>query len=230
MLVFGILFAFLGNRLFRLVMFLTGFVYLGLGVLLLCIRIHPPGTSVGHIIGYLVTSGVFGLIGGALFAAIWWLGLAGVGSLGGLAIAAVILSFKNGALITNPIGRGFFIAGMIVLAIVLIFVLEKWIVILSTAFFGSLATFIGLDCFFKTGFRFILYLVVTAKADKLLYETNGKVYGMIGGMLGLIIIACVVQYMVYKEPIGIREYNLDWVPGRKRKAQEKILTEPEMQA
>ncbi|KAJ1961409.1 hypothetical protein H4R35_007446, partial [Dimargaris xerosporica] len=230
MLLIGILFAFLGNRMFRLVMFASGFVYLGFGVLLICIRVHPPGDSAGRTVGYIIAGSVCGVIGGILFACVWWLGLAGVGSLGGIALATLILSLKDGSLIQSPIGRGFFVAGLAALAIVLIFVLEKYIVILSTSFFGSLATFVGIDCFAKTGFRFILFLVLTAHSDSLkYYDVNSKVYGMIGGAVAMTAVGCVIQFFIYQEPVGIREYNFRWLRRNQKgdNEEEKILTEPE---
>ncbi|KAJ1929175.1 hypothetical protein IWQ60_001398 [Tieghemiomyces parasiticus] len=225
LLIFGLMFAFLGNRLFRVAMFASGFVYLGLGILLLCIRIKPPGDSTGRIIGYLVVAIVLGVVGGFLFASVWWLGLAGVGSLGGIGLAVLILSFKHGGLIPSPVGRGLFVAGLAVAMVLLIFFVEKYVVIISTAFFGALATFVGLDCFIKTGFRFILYLVLTAKEERALYETNSKVYGMIGGLLALFVVGSVCQFFLYREPIGIREYNMNWF--RRKPREEKNLTEPE---
>ncbi|KAJ1963220.1 hypothetical protein IWQ62_003286 [Dispira parvispora] len=225
MLVIGILFTFAGNRLLRAIMFTTGFVVLGMGVLLLCIRIRAPGSSTGLIIAYLVISIVFGIAGGVLFAMVWWLGLAGVGALGGIALSTLILSFKDGGLIRSPIGRGFFIAGIAVLMILLIFLFERVIVILSTAFFGSLAAFVGLDCFIKVGYRFLLYLLLTAKTNRLMYEVNGKIYGMIGGMLGMTVLGIAIQFYIYKEPVGIREYRFpSW--RRNKVSEDKVLTEP----
>ncbi|KAI8866733.1 hypothetical protein GQ42DRAFT_127802 [Ramicandelaber brevisporus] len=208
----GLMFTFLGNRVFRFVMFLSGFFLMTFLIMYLCMVIKRPEAN--DRTRYLVYFGIslgLGFLLGFLFACVWFLGFAAVGALAGLSFALFLIGLKDGGLITSKGGRAGLIAGLILVFILLIFFLEKHAVILSTAGTGAWTLFNGIDMFAQTGFKDIVANV--ARPDGAVYHTNGKVYGMVAGTVVVFIIGAVVQYKYYSGPIGIQR-----IRERKRQA------------
>ncbi|KAJ1654446.1 hypothetical protein IWQ61_005630 [Dispira simplex] len=198
LIIVGFLFCFFGRRLFKVVLFLAGFCVVGLLVLLACFRIRPPHEDENtRTILYYVAGIIFGIIGGALCVCFWFVGLALIGVLGGFAIALWLLSLKSGGLITSTWGQVLLIVLCCIAGLILIFFLEKHILIIATAIWGAYAMMIGIDSFAHTGFRKHLSAIFNGDHG-LSYETNPRVYAMIGSLVALALIGILVQYRTFR--------------------------------
>ncbi|KAI8871118.1 hypothetical protein GQ42DRAFT_109169, partial [Ramicandelaber brevisporus] len=194
-LIFGLLFTFLGNRLIRFIMFLASFCLLSFAILSICMTVkRPEATDRQKYVVYFAVSLSLGFVLGILFACVWFLGLAAIGALGGLTFGMFLIGLKDGFLIPSKGGRIALLIAMVVVDIVLIFILEKHIVILSTAGSGSWILFNGIDLFAQTGFKNIVSSLTNAAQTGTPYKPNAKVYGMIAGCVLLFILGSVIQY------------------------------------
>ncbi|KAK9763171.1 hypothetical protein K7432_010403 [Basidiobolus ranarum] len=191
----GFFFCFLGQRFFKLVLFFAGFVTVGFVAYIVCYKIAPPTTSSKATI-YLVVSIISGIIGGLLFACLWKLGLIAIGGLGGFALSMLILSLKDGLLISNSTARYIFIAVFVIIGMMLILFFEKPLLILGTAITGSYSLVVGIDYFARTGFTQQLVDFLNG-SGQVFYHTTGAVYGMIATLVVLFIIGSVVQFKTY---------------------------------
>ncbi|RUP46574.1 hypothetical protein BC936DRAFT_146787 [Jimgerdemannia flammicorona] len=142
----GIYFCFFGYRFFKMTMFLVGFWVFG------------NITYIGMINGganqtlTLIISIIVGLLGGAILACCWHIGLYFLAALAGYALALWILGWKSGGLIESSVGRIILIAAFIIVFVLLIIFFERWMVIISTSVIGAYLVILGIDIFVQTGF------------------------------------------------------------------------------
>lgn len=85
-------------------------------------------------------------------------------------------------------------------------VIEFAAVIICMSFLGSYLFILGLDLFIETGFsNSIIKLLQMRSPEKIKYRIDYKVYGMLGGIFGLWVIACVWQrYFNRGKRFGLR--------------------------
>ncbi|KAJ1954653.1 hypothetical protein GGI12_005742, partial [Dipsacomyces acuminosporus] len=195
LLIVGLFFNYLGVKIIKLLIFLTGFCVIGGLVLYAEYKIRPPRQDEkGRAIGYLVGAGVLGLLGGALLIFLYKVGIALLGGLGGFAIASWILSLKSGGLIPSEGGRIGFIIGFVVLGIVAILFLERPAIIVASSIWGAYALFIGIDCFARTGFQDATLTFLKTPGAK--FTVTPKVYGMIAGMAVSAVLGIIIQFII----------------------------------
>ncbi|RKP33665.1 hypothetical protein BJ085DRAFT_39907 [Dimargaris cristalligena] len=198
LIIIGFMFCFFGRRLFKVVLFLAGFCVLGLLVLLACFRIRPPREDENtRAILYYVAAIIGGIIGGCISVCVWFIGLALIGGLGGFTLSVWLLSLKDGGLITSTWGRVLLMVLLIIAGMIAIFFLEKHVLIIATALWGAYAMMIGIDSFAKTGFREQLSAFFSGDTAAV-YQTNAKVYAMIGSTIALALIGAIVQYRSFR--------------------------------
>ncbi|TFK57050.1 hypothetical protein OE88DRAFT_87324 [Heliocybe sulcata] len=149
----GIPTAFLGHRNRWTSFFLIGFYTLSLVCFVLIVKfgvlaaIHPPTKTIRGM--FLLASIVAGVAGGAVTIFFWKATKYFIGGWGGFAFALWIQCFRNGGLI-SPIGyRWIMYIACAVVGFVLCTIpkLHYHLLLVSTAFVGSTAFMLGIDCF-----------------------------------------------------------------------------------
>lgn len=189
----GLFFSLFGYKLIKVLVFFAGFCVVGGLVLYAEYKIRAPQENEkGRQIWYLGIAAACGVLGGTLMLFLYKVGLALVGALGGFALASWILSMRSGGLIHSDVGRILFIVAMILIAMGIVFFLQRPAIIVASAIWGSYALFVGIDCFARTGFQYtaLAFLETPGAA----YETSPQVYGMIAGMAVSACLGIVVQF------------------------------------
>ncbi|KAF9585644.1 hypothetical protein BGW38_001399 [Lunasporangiospora selenospora] len=202
LMVAGFLFAFFGHKFFRITLFLAGFYLCATLAWIALTNFEPTDGYKNAQWVYLGVSGAAGLIGGALFLCFWRLGFAAIGGIAGFYLAVFILSWASSGVISNGTGRIIFIAAFVIVGIILTFFLERHIVIIGTAIVGSGSFFVGLDNFIHTGFQEAFTAFLGGNHSALFggYQVTGKVYGMLAGTLGMMVIGICFQYYMHRGP------------------------------
>ncbi|KAF9325615.1 hypothetical protein BG006_010889 [Podila minutissima] len=203
LMVAGFIFAFFGHKFFRITLFLSGF-YVCATFAWIALKNLEPSTGYGSNAQwiYIGVSGAAGLIGGAFSICFWHLGFAAIGGVAGFYLAMFILSWSSSGVISSGIGRTIFIIAFVIIGIVLTFFVERHVVILGTAIVGSGSFFIGLDNFINTGFSEAFTAFLGGNHTALIggggYVVTGKVYGMLAGTLGMMVIGACFQYFTHR--------------------------------
>jgi hypothetical protein len=196
--VFGILFCFVGYRIFRFTFFIAGLL-IGFGVTYMILE-----SKVTFLIALVIAGGV-GLIFGILFTFVAAIGIFATGAILGLAIATVVLATPVGDMITsNGIQWLHFVImlGAAVVFGVIALLLQKFIMIIGTSFGGSFMMATAVDAILvHSNFSTIIPNALNFHFDTLL-ESEWKVYVMIAGFAVFGIIGSVVQFRV-----TARNYN-----------------------
>lgn len=199
----GFLFAFFGHKFFKITLFLAGF-YVFATLAWIALRNLEPTNGYGSHSEwvYVGVSGAVGFIGGCLFLCFWRLGFAAIGGIAGFYLAIFILSWASSGLISNGTGRIIFIVCCVILGIALTFFLERHVVILGTAIVGSGSFFVGLDSFVHTGFQEAFIEFLSGNHSALVggsYYVTGKIYGMLAGTLGMMVVGACFQYLMHRD-------------------------------
>lgn len=139
---------------------------------------------------------VVGIIGGLLAMFLWKVGLFFLGAIGGGYLALLILSLGTSGVIHSEAGRYVFIALMAIAGGIAALFLQRHVVIISTSIVGSLSFFFGVDVFAKTGLAYYVDEIVSGVSVP--SGGNGKIYGMLAGVIILALIGIVHQYRTYR--------------------------------
>ncbi|OMJ28178.1 hypothetical protein AYI69_g2351 [Smittium culicis] len=160
-------------------------------------NIRAPGDNENtRALIYLIVAIVLGLIGGTVCLFFFKLGLFIVGVLGGFALASFIMTWSPNGIFNDNWANILFISVISVVVGVLILFFERPIMIVSTSTFGSYATFVGIDCFARTGFMETASLVLQNENN--ISSHSAKVYGMLAGTIILAIIGIFYQFKYTK--------------------------------
>ncbi|CAG8461142.1 17167_t:CDS:2 [Cetraspora pellucida] len=196
LIVTGCIYCFFGRRVYYLTLFLIGF-YIGVIVMWMALTNNEPpsgfsGANSPTII--LLVSLAAGLFLGLLFVccaevAIWLLG-----ALAGYLFALFILAWAPGGVIHSSTGRIIFIVVCALIGLLLTCFFIDTIIIVATAFIGAYAIILGVDMFVRTGFSQSVVSFLNGNRDIPPYETNTKIYIMLGAMVALFIIGAFFQH------------------------------------
>ncbi|KAG0336593.1 hypothetical protein BG004_007969 [Podila humilis] len=203
LMVAGFIFAFFGHKFFKITLFLAGFY--GCATLAwIALRNLEPSDGYGSNSQwvYIGVSAAAGLIGGCLFLCFWRLGFAAIGGVAGFYLAMFILSWNSSGVISSGTGRTIFLVAFVIVGIVLTFFVERPVVILGTAIVGSGSFFVGLDNFIHTGFADAFTEFLGGHHEALFgggYHVTGKVYGMLAGTLGMMVLGACFQFFVHRD-------------------------------
>ncbi|XP_050418320.1 transmembrane protein 198 [Patella vulgata] len=163
--IFGILYTFFGYRLFKAVMFLTGFIFGSVLVYMICLEedILPPEGNAGVAIGA-------GILCGLITMLVQYVGLFLTGFHLGIAVAVgvliVIEQFYHPETKWIPIG---ILVGLGLLLAVLILKFQKSMTILGTSIFGGALMIACLDYFIEK------FLIVMYVWDRIKGNVSGPV-------------------------------------------------------
>ncbi|KAF8634405.1 hypothetical protein AX15_000857 [Amanita polypyramis BW_CC] len=139
--------------------FLTGFYTFALCCAVLIIRfgvipaINPPSKTLRGM--FVLASAIAGIAGGAIAIFFWKTARYGIGAWGGFTLALWVQCFHDGGVI-QPIGfRWILYIGCAVVGFALCTIpkIHYHVLLLSTAFMGSTAFMLGIDCFTTAGLK-----------------------------------------------------------------------------
>ncbi|KAJ3409006.1 hypothetical protein HDV05_004655, partial [Chytridiales sp. JEL 0842] len=186
-----------GFKLWKPTIFLAGFLLASSIGYTILLRVEPAQgydpSARDNIL--LFGSLAIGLLGGLIVLCVRQVGLAAIGAIGGYALAIFILGFTNNGIIQVGWGRIVFILAFIIIAIVLVFFVEKWVVIVSTSMAGAYLVVLGIDMYAKTGFAMASqsFFQSGTRFDSTVFTVNGKVIAMTASVAVLAIVGVVVQ-------------------------------------
>ncbi|KAJ1562176.1 hypothetical protein HK405_015031 [Cladochytrium tenue] len=165
----GIALLFWGHRIFKLVLFLSGFYVFGiLTYVILQFIAYKTGSDFGggdhRDLVYLISC---------------------------IVIATFILSFVSGGTISSGIGRSVFIILMSAAGAILIIFVERPVLILGTATTGAFAVITGIDIFVSTGFTDAVHTFLSGSGS---FSVTWKTGLMLGAFFILALIGVVFQF------------------------------------
>ncbi|KAK9763170.1 hypothetical protein K7432_010402, partial [Basidiobolus ranarum] len=192
-LVIGIYFCFLSQYSYRVTTVLASGVMWGL-VAFICVK------ETNHIqdLGILFPS-VFGsaLLGGFIWIYFRKLARIPLGCLGGITLGFSLLSVREGFLIQNHIIAQVFVAVLALVGLISVYFVKKYTFIFHSAMLGSYMTILPLDELIGVGFKSHLAYYWSG-SSALVYAPTGKIYAMIGGLFGLVIVSALFQLYTYR--------------------------------
>ncbi|CAO3588174.1 unnamed protein product [Absidia cylindrospora] len=147
----AIYFMVFGFHFFRPTLALTGFVFFATMTWIGMTNNEPATGYPNTDIVYVCISAGLGLVGAGMGMFFYNITIYLVGGLGGFFLAVWILSWKASLIITVKVAQICFIVGVGMVAAILVYLLETYIIILATAFTGAYLFLFGLDFFAHTG-------------------------------------------------------------------------------
>lgn len=193
MMIAGIMLLFFGHRLFKPVLFVSGFNFTALFVSAI---LHGVSNRTGNYYSdsvYFISALVTGIIGGLLFMCFWRAGVFTVGALLGYSISTIILSFVSNGTIPSVVGRTAFILTLSFTLGLGILFFERYLLIPSTSIPGALLFCLGVDLFARTGLVDAQRLFVSGQGG---FRTNPGFYGLLSALILLAVIGGAVQAFI----------------------------------
>ncbi|OLY84839.1 hypothetical protein AYI68_g994 [Smittium mucronatum] len=197
LIVFGFIFTFFGRKLVKVLIFLAGVCFVGIFVLYAEYKIRAPqdGESTRTLIYFIVALAI-GCIGGFVCLFLYKVGIFLVGALGGFALANFILTFSSSGIFSQTYARIIFIVVLAAIGGVITLFIERPAIIIGSSAYGSYISFVGIDCFARTGFKESILLVVYGSQS--IKGRPAGVYGMLAGTVVLAIMGMLVQFKTTK--------------------------------
>ncbi|PVV05471.1 hypothetical protein BB560_000003 [Smittium megazygosporum] len=189
----GLVISFLGTKVVKALVFCTGVLLGWMVTMIVLYKIRAPtDTENTRILIYVIGSVVVGIIFGVLAIIFFKVGVFFVGAASGLALGAFILTWSGEGIFHQEWLRIVFLVIFAVIGGVLIVFLEKPIIIIGSSILGAYITFIGIDCFARTGYKDIvanIFRGVTVDIGR-----DAKVYAMLGGTIAFALVSMFVQF------------------------------------
>ncbi|KAJ3053841.1 hypothetical protein HK097_003251 [Rhizophlyctis rosea] len=200
----GAVFLFAGIRLFPIVTAIAGFIFFSIIGYIILVQLAPEGGYRDNDTVLLAGSLAIGILGLFLGLCLWQLGVAFIGALAGFALANWILSLRDGGLIRSEAGRIILIVALVVVGIILIFMFETPVLIITTSLVGAYLICFGVDQFTRTGFNLSSYYLLTNRRNSL--ELTGPIIGFLVAFIVLAIIGIAVQFRMNR---GVKHSHRD---------------------
>jgi MFS family permease len=198
----GILFCFLGQKLFRITLFLSGFTLfsiISLSILAHTIPLESMDHEDRHAI-YLGLSTFIGFIIGLFCIFFWKFGIFLIGLLGGFTFAMYLLALAPHSLISDGIWRIIFIIINAIICALLVIWFERQVIIVSTSISGAFGIGLGADIFAQT--KLVSSTFEFLSAHDFDYNATDGTYIILGCVTVLALIGMKVQFHLYKDPFG----------------------------
>ncbi|KAK9692900.1 hypothetical protein K7432_014143 [Basidiobolus ranarum] len=199
---------FFGRKWLSITLFITGFM---VGAIICYIILLSQGFYLNNQVQFALICIGSGVIIASIFAFFGMVFVAAIGGLGGFTLAMVILSFGDGLLIQNEIGRGIFIGILVFLGIALGIFSEHHVIILSTSLSGTYNIIVGLDYFIKTGLLKHIVAFVSGESTHF-YHTTAKVYLLLGALLVLFGVSVFTQYRMFNRQLKRARGSVQFFP------------------
>jgi hypothetical protein len=198
----GIVLGFFGYRFFRPTLFLVGFAVAAMLTYIGCINIKPleSGNSTLETI-YIVVTVAIGFIAGILCIVFWRFGIMLIGALGGFIAAVFILAWAPNGLIGDTTSRVLFIVILTVVFALVVFKLERPVIIIATSLAGSFGIVLGIDFFARQGVVTALTTFISSDLN-LSYEITAGTYIMLAVLAILAVVCMIVQFHFFRAVFG----------------------------
>lgn len=95
---------------------------------------------------------------------------------------------------------------------VLPLIFERPSVIIATTITGSYIAIMGIDAYVRTGFDVLIMSYMHARLPGFFYLVTPRVYGMLGGFMGFVLVGLIFQFLLNKEGV-----HWNRPPWRRRK-------------
>lgn len=190
----GLFVCFSGLKLFRTALFLAGFILFSnlANIILERMDLNFQGYKM------IIVCFACGIIGGFTSQAFWRFGLSIIGFVAGSCFGITLLTLKSGYLFDSDLKRLLLIIAIGIIGAVLIQVIERPILIISTALTGATVTVFGLDVFIKTGYSsavldFLQGVQAGDNPGDYIYDFTLSIGGMIACLVILTIVGIISQ-------------------------------------
>ncbi|CAO3627852.1 unnamed protein product [Cunninghamella echinulata] len=208
LMIIGLYLAIFGYRFFRPTMGFIGFIFFATMTWIGLVNNEPEFGYVNNEIVYICVSCGIGIIGALIFMFAFPIALYFVGAVCGIFFAIFVMSWKESLVIQIKIARICFIVGMGVVWAFALYLLECYIVILSTSFIGAYLFIMGLDFFAHTGFLNSWRLIFDGNPTHVnIYIMGLPTYIMLSFVIVLCLISAGWQYywniMTLKRRFGV---------------------------
>ncbi|KAF9178109.1 hypothetical protein BGZ51_008099 [Haplosporangium sp. Z 767] len=196
LMVIGLVLTFFGFYHLRFTLLLTGFVGGGIAAFAILTNTEPDTLWSERILIYVSVCIAAGLLIGLILLGLnkyaFWI----LGGAGGLALGVYILSWKEGGLIHDTVGRIALMAGAAALGIILSIFLGSLTIIFATVLIGGYMFTLGLDMFLRTGFL-ENYKNLFHTGSTVPYQVYSGIYGMLGVLSLMFLLGYLVQIPLY---------------------------------
>ncbi|PVV02954.1 hypothetical protein BB560_002583 [Smittium megazygosporum] len=193
----GLVISFLGRRVVKALVFCAGVLLGWMITTIILYKIRAPtDTESTRALVYLIGGVVVGITVGVLAVVFYKVGVFFVGAASGLALGAFILTWSGEGIFHQEWLRILFLAIFAAIGGVLILFLEKPTIIIGSSILGAYITFIGIDCFARTGYKDIIANIFRGVTGNM--GRDAKVYAMLGGTIALALISIFVQFRFSK--------------------------------
>lgn len=185
--VLGLVFVFFGYRLFRPILGITGFIA-GAG---LCFYILYYHTSVPLWVVIVAPIGA-GIALAILMVLLSFIGIFLLGCIGGFLLVCLFLGSQEGGLIHNKIAIYVLLGAIPFACGVVALLIQKLLIILTSAFAGSYAVLACIDRYVQGGFSQVIPNIISGTTDQI--HADYKTWIEIGACVLLFIIGVYVQH------------------------------------
>ncbi|KAF9958507.1 hypothetical protein BGZ72_000258 [Mortierella alpina] len=192
----GLVLSFFGFLHLRFSLLLTGFIGGGIAAYAILTNTEPDGLWANRILIYVAVCVAAGLLVGLVLLGMNKFASWVLGGAGGLALGVYILSWREGGLIHNPVGRIALMAGAAALGMFLSMFLGSLTVIFATVLIGGYMFTLGLDMFLRTGFL-ENYKHLFKSSSTVPYQLYSGIYGMLGVLSFMFLLGYLVQIPLY---------------------------------
>lgn len=185
----GLVFAFYGYRLFKLTLFLCGFVVAGLAAYF-ALTAHV-NLEMYYIWGISIAAG---LVGGLLLLFLWTIGVFVLGAMMGFELAVLAMTTRTGGLLTIAWTRYVVYGGAPLVFGILAVVWEKFFIALSTSVFGAFTVIACVDYFAGSaggGFYGLIPFIVQERPYDI--DVTAVTYAELAACAILAIFSCGIQ-------------------------------------
>ncbi|KAI9349472.1 hypothetical protein DFJ73DRAFT_833681 [Zopfochytrium polystomum] len=198
----GFMILFFGHRLFKPVLFVSGFNLIALIVLYI---IHAVSNRTGSYYNesiYFVSAFVAGFMGGLLLTCIWRAGVFAVGSLLGYTVSTLLLSFLPTTAV-NPIARSLLILATTIALGVAICFWERHLLVAATAVPGALYVSCAIDLYTRCGLLDAQEAYIAARDPPVSVSTGavgsrGRFVALVSACVILAAVGAVVQALLLR--------------------------------
>ncbi|KAF9946693.1 hypothetical protein BGZ70_003099 [Mortierella alpina] len=192
----GLLLCFFGFLHLRFSLLLTGFIGGAIAAYAILTNTEPDGLWANRILIYVAVCVAAGLLVGLVLLGMNKFASWVLGGAGGLALGVYILSWRDGGLIHNPVGRIALMAGAAALGMFLSMFLGSLTIIFATVLIGGYMFTLGLDMFLRTGFL-ENYKQLFKSSSTVNYQLYSGIYGMLGVLSLMFLLGYLVQIPLY---------------------------------
>jgi len=187
----GFCICFFGHQIYQKIIFFIGFIC---GVILTKAVFDSAWSNCSSVVVYIVGV-IVGIIFGALAMCAYKVSLSILGALTGYFVAAILIAFIPS--IADKFNPFLLTVILAIIFIILIYIYEKPIIIITTGITGSYMIFYGIDTIIETGLARAVQTMYNSQSFEA-FESNTSVRVMIIASILVAILGWIVQFITYR--------------------------------